>query len=66
MEAGKHVLVVSFDGLRPDLISRRLTPNLYRMQRMGVTLSNHRTIYPSETRTGFPSFVTGAPTGAHG
>ncbi|MGR8023312.1 alkaline phosphatase family protein [Burkholderia cenocepacia] len=66
MEVAKHVLVVSFDGLRPDLISHRLTPNLYRMQRIGVTLLNHRTIYPSETRTGFPSFVTGATTGAHG
>ncbi|WP_322084225.1 alkaline phosphatase family protein [Burkholderia sp. BCC1972] len=66
MEAGKRVVVVSFDGLRPDLISCRLTPNLHRMQRMGITLSNHCTIYPSETRTGFPSFVTGAPTGAHG
>ncbi|AXF25692.1 nucleotide pyrophosphatase [Burkholderia pyrrocinia] len=66
MEARKRVLVVSFDGLRPDLISRHLTPNLHRMQRMGITLSSHRTVYPSETRTGFPSFVTGATTGAHG
>lgn len=33
---------------------------------MGVTLANHVTVYPSETRTGFPSLVTGATTGAHG
>ncbi|SFT84953.1 Type I phosphodiesterase / nucleotide pyrophosphatase [Paraburkholderia aspalathi] len=57
---------MSFDGLRPDLISPHLTPNLHRLQQMGVTLGSHRTVYPSETRTGFPSFVTGATTGRHG
>lgn len=66
MQAKKRVLVVSFDGLRPDLVFPDLTPNLHRLQRMGVTLSNHRTVYPSETRTGFPSLVTGATTGRHG
>jgi len=66
MEAKKRALFVSFDGLRPDLISPHLTPNLHRLQRMGITLSNHRTVYPSETRTGFPSLVTGATTGRHG
>lgn len=66
MEATKRILVVSFDGLRPDLVSPDLTPNLHRLQRMGITLSNHRTVYPSETRTGFPSLVTGATTGRHG
>ncbi|CCV03085.1 putative Phosphodiesterase I [Mesorhizobium metallidurans STM 2683] len=59
-------LIVSFDGLRPDLISPELTPNLCRLQSLGVTLSNHRTVYPSETRSAFPSFVTGATTGRHG
>lgn len=59
-------LIVSFDGLRPDLVSPQLTPNLYRLQSLGVTLSNHRTVYPSETRSAFPSLVTGATTGRHG
>ncbi|WP_321896905.1 alkaline phosphatase family protein [Burkholderia cepacia] len=66
METKKRVLVVSFDGLRPDLISPELMPNLHRLQCMGTTLTNHRTVYPSETRTGFPSLVTGATTGRHG
>ncbi|MGX5805458.1 alkaline phosphatase family protein [Bradyrhizobium sp. Arg314] len=59
-------LVVSFDGLRPDLISPELTPNLCRLQSLGVTLSEHRTVYPSETRSAFPSLVTGATTSRHG
>ncbi|MBZ9602958.1 alkaline phosphatase family protein [Phyllobacterium chamaecytisi] len=59
-------LIISFDGLRPDLVSSDLTPNLCRLQSLGATLSEHRTIYPSETRSAFPSLVTGATTGPHG
>lgn len=59
-------LIVSFDGLRPDLVSPELTPNICRLQAVGVTLSKHRTVYPSETRAAFPSLVTGAATGRHG
>jgi hypothetical protein len=32
-------LIVSFDGLRPDLISAKLTPNNVRVQQAGMTLS---------------------------
>ncbi|TCM76709.1 alkaline phosphatase family protein [Rhizobium sp. BK068] len=59
-------VIVSFDGLRPDLISPELTPNLCRLQSLGITLSKHRTIYPSETRSAFPSLVTGTTAGSHG
>ncbi|NYG45475.1 arylsulfatase A-like enzyme [Bradyrhizobium sp. IAR9] len=59
-------LIVSFDGLRPDLVGPALTPNLCRLKAAGVTLTNHRTIYPSETRSAFPSLVTGATTDRHG
>lgn len=59
-------LIVSFDGLRPDLIDRKLTPNICRLQDAGVTLARHRTIYPSETRSAFPSLVTGATSNRHG
>ncbi|MCS3764771.1 MULTISPECIES: alkaline phosphatase family protein [Bradyrhizobium] len=59
-------IVVSFDGLRPDLIGPELTPNLWRLKAAGVTLTNHRTVYPSETRSAFPSLVTGATTDRHG
>ena len=60
------VLIVSFDGLRPDLIDATLTPNLWRLAGQGVTLARQRTIYPSETRSAFPSFVTGATVDRHG
>ncbi|PSH60850.1 alkaline phosphatase family protein [Phyllobacterium sophorae] len=59
-------LIVSFDGLRPDLINESQTPNLARLKRMGTTLAAHRTVYPSETRVAFPSLVTGATSSQHG
>ncbi len=62
----KRVLIVLFDGLRPDLVRPETTPNLHRLQRQGVTLTHQRTVYPSETRIAFTSLVTGAPAGRHG
>lgn len=59
-------LIASFDGLRPDLISKELTPNIARVQAMGVTLRRHNTIYPSETRAAFPSLVSGTSPRGHG
>ncbi|MEW9310507.1 alkaline phosphatase family protein [Labrys neptuniae] len=59
-------VIVSFDGLRPDLVAPELTPNICRLQSLGVTLANHRTVYPSETRSAFPSLVTGTAPGRHG
>lgn len=59
-------VIVSFDGLRPDLVVPELTPNICRLQTLGVTLANHRTVYPSETRSAFPSLVTGTAPGRHG
>src|SRR5215210_4624430 len=61
-----RVVFVSFDGLRPDLVSPELTPNILRVMERGVSLSRHRTVYPSETRVAFPSFVTGATPNRHG
>ncbi|RAZ72905.1 alkaline phosphatase family protein [Mesorhizobium atlanticum] len=61
-----HVLIVLFDGLRPDLISPWLTPNLERLKRRGATLSRHRTVYPSETRIALTSLVTGTTPDRHG
>jgi hypothetical protein len=59
-------LIVSFDGLRPDLIDPVRTPNIARIKSLGATLAAHRTVYPSETRVAFPSLVTGATSSRHG
>jgi arylsulfatase A-like enzyme len=61
-----RVLIVLFDGLRPDLVGPATTPNLHRLQQLGVTLGRQRTIYPSETRSALTSLVTAEPPGRHG
>ncbi|MDF0498948.1 alkaline phosphatase family protein [Bradyrhizobium yuanmingense] len=61
-----RVLIVLFDGLRPDLVKPSLTPNLVRLQRRGAVLARQRTVYPSETRIALTSLVTGATPDRHG
>ena len=61
-----RILIVLFDGLRPDLIGPATTPNLHRLQGLGVTLERQRTVYPSETRSAMTSLVTGAAPAGHG
>lgn len=61
-----RVLIVLFDGLRPDLIKPSLTPNLVRLQRRGAVLARQRTVYPSETRIALTSLITGATPDRHG
>ena len=61
-----RVLVVLFDGLRPDLVGPATTPHLHRLQQQGVVLARQRTVYPSETRVALTTLVTGAQPGGHG
>jgi arylsulfatase A-like enzyme len=61
-----RVLVILFDGLRPDLIGPATTPHLHRLQQQGVVLARQRTVYPSETRVALTTLVTGAEPGRHG
>lgn len=61
-----RVLIVLFDGLRPDLVGPTTTPHLHRLQQQGLTLARQRTVWPSETRTALTSLVTGASPAGHG
>lgn len=61
-----RVLILLFDGLRPDLISPSLTPNLERLKSRGAMLGRQRTVYPSETRIVLTSLVTGTTPDRHG
>lgn len=60
------VVIVGMDGLRPDMISNDLMPNLVRFQGMATTMSNHRAVFPTETMVNFASLVTGCEPAQHG
>ena len=48
-EPERHVVIVVWDGMRPDLVSEQNTPMLWKLAREGVTFRNHHAAYPSAT-----------------
>jgi predicted AlkP superfamily pyrophosphatase or phosphodiesterase len=61
----RHVLVVSVDGLRPDVIDARLTPTLHRLMQSGSYSLKATTIMPSNTLPSHTSMLTGEPPERH-
>jgi predicted AlkP superfamily pyrophosphatase or phosphodiesterase len=54
------VVVMVWDGLRPDSISPLETPNLYELSRSGVNFKDHHSTYPTFTMMNAASLATGA------
>jgi Type I phosphodiesterase / nucleotide pyrophosphatase len=59
-------LLVGFDGLRPEMVTEALMPNLYRHATEGVIFKNHRCVFPAETYVNLLSLVTGSVPSRHG
>ena len=59
-------LLVVFDGLRPELVTADLMPNLTGFRAGGLYCLGSRAAMPSETRVAVSSFVTGRYAGGHG
>ena len=62
----RRFLLVGFDGLRPEMVTEALMPNLHRHASEGVTFENHRCVFPSETYVNLLSLVTGSVPSRHG
>ena len=45
----EHVVVMVWDGMRPDLVSEQNTPNLWALAQRGVFFANHHPAFPSTT-----------------
>lgn len=60
--AGKasHVVLIVWDGMRPDFISRKHTPTLYQLSRHGVRFENHHAVYCAATEVNGTALATGA------
>jgi Type I phosphodiesterase / nucleotide pyrophosphatase len=54
------VLMV-WDGLRPDMVTQRETPNLFALQREGVRFDRQHAQYPTDTMVNAAALATGAP-----
>jgi arylsulfatase A-like enzyme len=55
----RHVVVVVWDGMRPDFISERNSPALWKLVREGVTFRHHHSVYPTMTYVNGAAIATG-------
>jgi arylsulfatase A-like enzyme len=62
----RHIVVVVWDGMRPDFVSEETTPTLWKLGREGVTFRNHHSVYPSATMVNGTALVTGVYPGKNG
>src|SRR5712675_967558 len=62
----RHVVIVVWDGMRPDFVSEQNTPSLWKLAREGVTFRNHHAVYPSATMVNGTAMVTGVYPGRNG
>lgn len=65
--ADRHaVIVLVMDGLRPDMITEPIMPNLFRLKQAGVWCANAHSVFPTVTRVNSASISTGTVPAAHG
>ncbi len=62
----KRAVIVVCDGLRADLVTPELTPNLVRLAADGRIFASHNSVFPSTTRVTSASIATGCLPGRHG
>jgi arylsulfatase A-like enzyme len=60
------VIVLVWDGLRPDTIDDSLTPNLARLREEGTEFTDNHSTYPTFTMMNSSSFATGSYPGTAG
>jgi arylsulfatase A-like enzyme len=56
----RHVVVLVWDGMRPDFVTDGNTPALWKLAREGVTFRHHHSVYPTATNVNGAAIATGA------
>lgn len=57
--SASHVVVVVWDGMRPDFVRRQTCPTLFQLARQGVFFKNHHPVYISTTEVNGTALATG-------
>src|SRR5205809_974708 len=65
-KAGRKVIVVVWDGMRPDFVNESNAPALTKLARQGVTFSRHHSTYISATEVNGAAIATGTYPGRSG
>ena len=61
-----RTLIVFFDGLRPDYITKEAMPNLFAFKQTASYGNRHHSVFPTVTRVNSSSYSTGSYPGTHG
>src|SRR5439155_22572230 len=62
----RKVIILVWDGLRPDSIDPTDTPNLHALREAGVEFTDNHSTYPTFTMMNVASFATGGFPGSTG
>ncbi len=62
----RHVVIVVWDGMRPDFVSAETTPILWKLGEGGVTFRNHHAVYLTATHVNGTAIETGMYPGHSG
>src|SRR5689334_16967541 len=65
-QPSEHVLLVVWDGMRPDFVAPQFCPNLYALATNGVFFRHHHPAYISSTEVNGAALATGANPGRNG
>src|SRR6185436_12263723 len=55
----EHVVLIVWDGMRPDFVSAQYTPQLYELAQRGTFFKNHHPVYVSSTEVNGTALATG-------
>ncbi len=55
----RHVVLIVWDGMRPDFVSEKGTPNLWKLAHEGTTFRHHHSVWPSLTNVNGTALATG-------
>lgn len=55
----EHVVLVAWDGMRPDFATEANAPTLWKLAARGTTFRNHHSVYPSVTNVNATVLATG-------
>jgi predicted AlkP superfamily pyrophosphatase or phosphodiesterase len=57
---GRHVVLIVWDGMRPDFINGTNTPTLFELAKRGVLFAHNHPVYVSSTEVNGTALATGA------
>ena len=56
----RRVVLIVWDGMRPDFVTSELTPVLWRLREQGVWFARHHAVFLSSTEANGTALATGA------